>query len=404
MEGKAEGRSGSEVTMPLKWRCQDGYHNERLHADDWAWISECINGVPRRETLGTQSEREAKRLYREKLNEWMTSAPDPSKIAKKFQRLPINEAIEVYIEARKADVSKGQVQSWHVTARALHSFFKDLRLDQINNANVADYKNHRLETDKVKPKSVNNELATLRLLLKHGDQWYRICGKWKMAKMEREREGRALEVDEQVRLFAAAQSKEKYVWVYVLAILCHYCGMRPCESLHLRWQDIDWQHRSLKIMRSKTPAGWRYPGLNDTCLGALQKLLERAKLLGIAKPEHYIFPYHPRGRWRKSSPPFDPTRPMTKYQRQWDAIRKEAGLEGFRFYDGRHTAFTQMAEAGIEDAVIRAQIGHTSAQVGRKYTHIRRQALNRAAAALEPAHLKNVLLITPEVGDDATIQ
>jgi hypothetical protein len=54
--------------------------------------------------------------------------------------------------------------------------------------------------------------------------------------------------------------------------------------------------------------------------------------------------------------------------------------------------------------VIRAQIGHMSAQVGKKYTHIRRRALNRAAAALEPAHLKNVLLITPEVGDDATIQ
>ena len=95
---------------------------------------------------------------------------------------------------------------------------------------------------------------------------------------------------------------------------------------------------------------------------------------------------------------------MTKYQRQWDSIRKDAGLEGFRFYDGRHTAFTQMAEAGLPDEVIRAQVGHRSAQVAKKYSHIRRQALNRAAAALKPAHLKNVLTIIPEVGDDATIQ
>jgi integrase len=390
--------------MPLKWRCQDGYHNEKVHKDDWAWISECINGISRRETLDTQNEREAKRLYREKLNEWTTSAPDPSKIAKKFKKLPVNEAIEVYSEARKADVSKGQLKSWRVTGRALHSFFKDLRLDQINNASVNDYKNHRLETDQVKPKSVANELATLRLLLKHADQWYRVCGKWKMPRIEREREGRALEPDEQIRLFSVAQSKPKYIWVYVLAVLCHYCGMRPCESFGLKWRDINWQKKFLTIMRSKTPAGWRYPSLNETCLGALRMLFDQATLLGIAEPDHYVFPSYPRGRFRKNPPPLDPTRPMTKYARQWDSIRKEAGLEGFRFYDGRHTAFTQMAEAGVEDAVIRAQIGHMSAQVAKKYSHIRRQALNRAAAALEPAHLKNVLTIIPEAGDDATVQ
>ena len=95
---------------------------------------------------------------------------------------------------------------------------------------------------------------------------------------------------------------------------------------------------------------------------------------------------------------------MMKYQRQWDAIRKEAGLEGFRFYDGRHTAFTQMAEAGVEDAVIRAQVGHISAQVAKKYSHIRRQALNRAAAALEPAHPGRYPADHPEVSNDATIQ
>jgi integrase len=60
-----------------------------------------------------------------------------------------------------------------------------------------------------------------------------------MAKITREREGRALDQDEQMRLFTVAQSKPKYRWVYVLLILCHYCGMRPCESFGLRWHDIN---------------------------------------------------------------------------------------------------------------------------------------------------------------------
>ena len=255
-----------------------------------------------------------------------------------------------------------------------------------------------------KPRTLNHELSTLRLLLKYGDVWYRVCGKWKMARVDREREGRALEVDEQIRLFSVAQSKEKYLWVYTLLVLCHYCGMRPCESLHLRWRDINWKKRFLTIMRSKTPAGWRYPSLNDICIEALRTLHERAVKLEIAKPEHYVFPYHPTGRWKHDTVPLDPTRPMTRYQNQWDEIRKEAGLEGFWFYDGRHTAFTQMLEAGIPDGVIREQVGHVSPQVAKRYSHIRRQALNQAAAALEPAHLKNILLITPESDKDATVQ
>ena len=39
----------------------------------------------------------------------------------------------------------------------------------------------------------------------------------------------------------------------------------------------------------------------------------------------------------------------------------------------------------------------------KRYSHIRRQELNRAAAALEPKYLKNVLVITPEDTDGATI-
>jgi hypothetical protein len=50
-------------------------------------------------------------------------------------------------------------------------------------------------------------------------------------------------------------------------------------------------------------------------------------------------------------------------------------------------------EAGLPDGTIRAQVGHISAQVMKRYSHIRRQELNGAAAALEPKFLKSVLVI-----------
>ena len=55
-----------------------------------------------------------------------------------------------------------------------------------------------------------------------------------------------------------------------------------------------------------------------------------------------------------------------------------------RFHDGRHTAITTLAEKGLSAWVIQAQVGHVDPQMMKTYSHIRRRALNEAAAALEP--------------------
>jgi hypothetical protein len=64
-------------------------------------------------------------------------------------------------------------------------------------------------------------------------------------------------------------------------------------------------------------------------------------------------------------------------------LRRAAGLPDIRFHDGRHTALTRLAEAGQPDWVIQAQIGHVSPQMMKTYSHVRRLALDEAAAVLE---------------------
>jgi Phage integrase family len=75
---------------------------------------------------------------------------------------------------------------------------------------------------------------------------------------------------------------------------------------------------------------------------------------------------------------------MTSWRTPWCSIRKAAGLTGARFHDGRHTAITTLAEKGLPDWVIQAQVGHVAPEMMKTYSHIRRQALNQAAAGLEP--------------------
>ena len=91
-----------------------------------------------------------------------------------------------------------------------------------------------------------------------------------------------------------------------------------------------------------------------------------------------MFPWH--GRDKK----IDATCPMTSWRSAWRSLRSAAGMSDVRFHDGRHTALTQLAEAGQPDWVIQAQIGHVSPAMMKTYSHIRRQALDEAAAVLEP--------------------
>ena len=165
--------------------------------------------------------------------------------------------------------------------------------------------------------------------------------------------------------------------------------MRACEIKALRWQHGDLSVGVLDIRRSKTPTGWRTPTLNEVCKRALASLYAKSKLIGAAEPEHYIFPWH--GREQK----IDPTRPITSWRSAWRSIVYKAarndegeviypGLLSVRFHDARHTAVTTLAEKGLRDWVIQAQVGHVAPQMMKTYSHVRRLALDEAAAALQP--------------------
>jgi integrase len=140
-------------------------------------------------------------------------------------------------------------------------------------------------------------------------------------------------------------------------------------------------NRLLHVRRSKTSAGWRAPTLNATCLSVLQELHDTSAKLGFTQPMHFVFPWHGRNKQ------LDPTKAMTSWRRAWRSLRRAAGLTDVRFHDGRHTAITTLAEKGLPDWVIQAQVGHVAPEMMETYSHIRRQALNQAADALEPASL-----------------
>jgi len=54
---------------------------------------------------------------------------------------------------------------------------------------------------------------------------------------------------------------------------------------------------------------------------------------------------------------------MTSWRTAWRSMRTAAGLSDVRFHDGRHTAITTLAEKGLPDWVIQAQVGHVAPEM-----------------------------------------
>ena len=105
-------------------------------------------------------------------------------------------------------------------------------------------------------------------------------------------------------------------------------------------------------------------------------MLTRADKLGHSDPHHYL--------WCASQHhQLDPTKPASKWDTAWRALRDEAGLPGLRFHDLRHTVVTRLLEAGEPDHVVESITGHLSRRMLEHYSHIRLKAKKAALDRLD---------------------
>ena len=336
-----------------------------------------MNGQRHREPLGVSDLREARKLEKERIAEFGNRRPDPARRRQKFGSQSITGAITAYVHERRAQVSPRMQQYWIENGRRLVAVLGDVKLKTLTIDHLTMYQAQRTDEGRA-PKTINGELSVLRQLLRHARLWYRFEEDYRALKNTKPPVGQALTDEEQQRLFLAAQSRVDWIFAYVAAALSFYCGLRACEIKGLQWRHVDFLRARIQVRRSKTPAGWRDPSLNDACVTALRELWSRANQLGFTENDHFVFP------WQGRAHQIDPTQPITSWRGSWRSLRASAGLPHVRFHDGRHTALTRLCEAGQPDWVIQAQMGHVSPSMMKTYSHIRRKALDEAAKALEP--------------------
>lgn len=246
-------------------------------------------------------------------------------------------------------------------------------LPDITQARLADYINQR-RAEKGGNRTINLELMALSRAM--GYTWKALWPKLK--KLEENHDvGRALEPDEEKRILdAAAANPSKLIYPYLMVLT--WTGMRSDEARTLRWSQVDFEPGEITVGKAKTAAG---TGRGIPMSGALRAALERhaafcARNFGPIQSDWFVFPFS------NTKKPIDPGRPVTSLKTAWQTVRNDAGVQ-CRLHDLRHCFCTKLGEAGVPERTMLDMMGHMSAAMLRRYSHIRAQARRDAIAAVE---------------------
>lgn len=149
-------------------------------------------------------------------------------------------------------------------------------------------------------------------------------------------------------------------------------GMRLREALGLKWSEVD-RAGFLRLERSKTGRSIRPIG------SAALALLEQVRTFPHqASP--YVFPSQQ-----------ERTPHLKSLSALWEAVKHEAGFDGVRLHDLRHTFASNMIATGASLPEVAAALGQSNLQTAARYSHLTqeavRRAVDRAAARGAPQNL-----------------
>lgn len=134
-------------------------------------------------------------------------------------------------------------------------------------------------------------------------------------------------------------------------------GMRMGELLALRWMDVDWEARRVRVRRNyvrgefgtpKSRRSSRSVPLTDRLAGELERVFAAS---AFQRDEDLVFT-HPHS--RKLGTPLDGSKVRKRFK---DALER-GGIRPVRFHDLRHTFGTRMAGAGVPMRTLQEWMGH----------------------------------------------
>lgn len=286
---------------------------------------------------------------------------------KVLDTLTVGDIVRRYGET-VSPTKRGAVREGMAVRMLLKQDLAKVPLSALTVAKVAAHRDHRLAM--VKPASVNRELAIYRHAFEVArkswaiplpDNPFVLVAKPKVS----DARSRRLEPGEWETLREACR-RSRNPHVLAMIELGLETAMRRGEVLRMRWRDLDWTNRTLRIPKTKNGHARTIP-LTARALA----LLTEQMAAGVSG-EAAVFPT---------------TEEAVKMA--WRRIIARAGLADFRYHDLRHEAVSRFFELGLSIPEVALISGHRDTRMLMRYTHLRPEALAVKLAGLGGRKIPN---------------
>ena len=289
---------------------------------------------------------------------------DETKGFNEFSFITVDEWYNYYIEnIKKATVRNSSLRSYSMLYRKhIKNQIGDMRLCEVKPIHV------QRVLYGLKEKMSDNSISLVRTVLsdmcKYAEENDIISSnpvrKVKSVKTGEKYEPRVLSVEEHQRFLEGCKTSPFFnQYAFVLQT-----GVRVGEMMGLRWEDVDFDNRTISIKRSieyfgraegwqigypKTASGHRKIPMTEECFRILTAQRER----NIAKPAEMF------GNLVFASGKETPYT-LSAYNRALGRITKEIGIKGFTMHALRHTFATRCIEAGMKPKALQKLLGHSN--------------------------------------------
>jgi integrase len=273
-----------------------------------------------------------------------------------------------FVESKFKNAKPRTFRYYSYGAKTLQeSDFASLDLREVTDQHGGQYAAKRAN---LSPSTVNCGLRTLRRALSLAVQWGKLdrMPKITLAKGERQRE-RVL-TDKEVKAYLDACPQP---WKDAATVML-FTGMRPGEVFCLRWENmlLNGSGGLLQITDGKSRAAKRMLPLVPTVFDAL-----KARHMKQGSPvDGWLFPADTRSNHLESDG-------LAKAQHA--LALKNSRVKPFEPYCLRHTALTNLGEAGCDAFTLARIAGHSSITITQRYVHPHADAIERAFAKLPRA-------------------
>lgn len=294
------------------------------------------------------------------------------------------EVAERWLEYKE---TRCRATSWEMYQGHLRNHFSDLnesKINRITTATVEGFITARQSTD-MSLTSLRKILITMNMVMKYAVR-HRLIDFNPVRDAERpkatgkveESRGMAILTPAQIRSLIEAEPDQKYQTLFLTAIMT---GARQGEILGLKWSDVDFTKKQIRIRRTFNHARFFEPKTKQSIrkidlAPVLVRELAAWKLKSGGQDDDLVFP----------SETGTPIGCFNMVRRHFNPALKKAGIPRIKFHALRHTYASLLIDQKESIKYIQDQLGHSTPNVTLAvYAHLMKSENQDAVCRLENA-------------------